>query len=524
MPTLEETLDAAKTLRVSAPDRAALLQQVQETPSLSSSQKETLSAALQQRDDPAPALAGRPRQEMQDWEYFPVYLSSAVWKLLTDQHAPELQKLKTLARHLAKLGLRCPTEGTIAVVCSVLQLGGMESWDGHKSLQYLNTVKGILRSELALWKNTASNVLTELPLQHPPQVLQVMGSDPPVAVDCMPVKLDRLLMVARSMPRRKTHRQAKLPSGTSSLAGPPAGQDAFHAFTVLLHQFASVAAQGRDAASQIQLLEAGRKAVAQTKDPAARRVQKMLADLPAEPDTVKAREAPPVPASTGPRLALEDDCAEPSYAASSNPQKAEASAGAQSAPPASAPPPAAAASPPAPADKAPQAVDPAANLGMQARSEKVGPRVPLQESLLRLRAALHGAPEQKPAESAEKAPHTRKRPAAATDLQTTGSGMKRPSAKAKAKAISPDMAEGSAPKRTAVKRDPASSLSPAKVSALKRPAAKKTAKSKAKAKLVQLTLPSMATRVRQFPSGCSRCRYTRACTFSCWQRRLRRNA
>ena len=87
MPTLEETLDAAKTLRVSAPDRAALLQQVQETPSLSSSQKETLSAALQQRDDPAPALAGRPRQEMQDWEYFPVYLSSAVWKLLTDQHA-----------------------------------------------------------------------------------------------------------------------------------------------------------------------------------------------------------------------------------------------------------------------------------------------------------------------------------------------------------------------------------------------------------------------------------------------------
>ena len=320
MPTLEETLDAAKTLRVSAPDRAALLQQVQETPSLSSSQKETLSAALQQRDDPAPALAGRPRQEMQDWEYFPVYLSSAVWKLLTDQHAPELQKLKTLARHLAKLGLRCPTEGTIAVVCSVLQLGGMESWDGHKSLQYLNTVKGILRSELALWKNTASNVLTELPLQHPPQVLQVMGSDPPVAVDCMPVKLDRLLMVARSMPRRKTHRQAKLPSGTSSLAGPPAGQDAFHAFTVLLHQFASVAAQGRDAASQVQLLEAGRKAVAQTKDPAARRVQKMLADLPAEPDTVKAREAPPVPASTGPRLALEDDCAEPSYAASSNPQ------------------------------------------------------------------------------------------------------------------------------------------------------------------------------------------------------------
>ena len=47
------------------------------------------------------------------------------------------------------------------------------------------------------------------------------------------------------------------------------------------------------------------------------------------------------------------------------------------------------------------------------------------------------------------------------------------------------MAEGSAPKCTAVKRDPASSLSPAKVSALKRPAAKKTAKSKAKAKLAQ---------------------------------------
>ena len=201
---------------------------------------------------------------MQDWEYFPVYLSSAVWKLLTDQHA---QKLKTLAMP----GLR---------------IGGS-----------------------------------------------------------MPVKIDGLLLV----PRRKTHRRPALRSRC-------------------LPCFHYSATRKGVTPLQLQLLEAGRKV---SKDQAARRAQKMLADLPAEPDTV-AQKAPPVPASTGLRGRLR----RAQLGCKLQPQ-AEAPANAQSAPPAPA-------SAPWQQGRLRQRTKPA-NLRTQAHSKKVG-----------LRAALHGSSDHRP--------------------------------------------------------------------------------------------------------------------------------
>ena len=62
------------------------------------------------------------RSPMQDWTCFPLYLSMAVWNLL--QHTQgQLQKIDGLADYLiCELGLRNPSEMTMATVAALLSM------------------------------------------------------------------------------------------------------------------------------------------------------------------------------------------------------------------------------------------------------------------------------------------------------------------------------------------------------------------------------------------------------------------
>ena len=154
-----EKLDRAAVENLDPTQRAELLLHL-ERPDVSDERRQQILDALARATAPRPG-EGQARK-MQDWLLFPLFLQQRHWQLLQASEGGELPKIRGISRHLAELGLRAPSEHTMAMIVSVLHGGKLDHWDPQKLHNYFLTVKGLVRPELQRWKSAAQIVPQEL--------------------------------------------------------------------------------------------------------------------------------------------------------------------------------------------------------------------------------------------------------------------------------------------------------------------------------------------------------------------------
>ena len=180
------------------------------------------------------------RSPMQDWTCFPLYLSMAVWNLL--QHTQgQLQKIDGLADYLiCELGLRNPSEMTMATVAALLSMHDPNGQAARSSAQQmyalLQTCRSRFKSVMARARAASREVVAyvqQLPSDTsrlPAQLVQARFAHgfSPAQVD-----LQELSRHARAWPLRETNNLV-LGQGTQQAAA--TGSDALS----LLQQAATV--------------------------------------------------------------------------------------------------------------------------------------------------------------------------------------------------------------------------------------------------------------------------------------------
>ena len=79
---------------------------------------------------------------MQDWRNFPFFLTQEIWKHLEETPGlPQKNRMERLSRFLVNvLGMRNPSEQTMAVMCALICRTEMDSSRLSASLQTLKTL------------------------------------------------------------------------------------------------------------------------------------------------------------------------------------------------------------------------------------------------------------------------------------------------------------------------------------------------------------------------------------------------
>ena len=154
-----------------------------------------------------PSACGR--RPLQNYLALPRYLTQSLWASLQGSEPEEL-RLEKLVRHAARLGLRCPTEPTFAMLLTL-------SFQGARTEQKQRQVLSEHKPRIKRWLNEPSpaDYLEVLPedvnLLPASLVAAAFGQDP--RVDC-PLDEKQLLGVAMQWPLRQRQ------SGGSMLAAP----------------------------------------------------------------------------------------------------------------------------------------------------------------------------------------------------------------------------------------------------------------------------------------------------------------
>ena len=146
------------------------------------------------------------RRPCQDFTLLPLYLTKELWDLVMDQSSDRAFVLQCLCEHGTRLSLRCPTEGTMAVLVALAyrpQLFSMSKKDKHTLLLSKknmlkkacgNTVPG------AIYLEALPSVTSELPEDLRGQAFPDTGQ-PHIA----PIPAQDILSMAASIPLRSSH-------------------------------------------------------------------------------------------------------------------------------------------------------------------------------------------------------------------------------------------------------------------------------------------------------------------------------
>lgn len=163
----------------------------------------------------------RSRLSMQDWRCLPSYLSQEIWSQVLNTEGDFLPVLERIGRHVGKLGLRCPTEGTTAVVTAILlkrQGGALENRQMHT--MYLNCKAHLstMLMRMRMEPIPGDVYITSLPAdpQSPdvPEALRVLAFPDGVMQPLQAYSMEDLIGIAREIPLRKTHGSISKASGS----------------------------------------------------------------------------------------------------------------------------------------------------------------------------------------------------------------------------------------------------------------------------------------------------------------------
>ena len=151
-------------------DATPLVSQIQQSQRWTSAHKETLLGTIHMKVQATTSQKiYRSRMPMQDYSLFPLYLTSADWQVVQDKHANVVQRSTCLLNRLWALGMRTPSEPTIAMITVVLLLCEPERLnDGLQLRSSYITVKGMVKQFLE--GQGSDQALPEVLVKLPPTV------------------------------------------------------------------------------------------------------------------------------------------------------------------------------------------------------------------------------------------------------------------------------------------------------------------------------------------------------------------
>ena len=137
------------------------------------------------------------RAVMQDWTCFPAFLTASLWHALETK--TDVEAMQQITQHLARMGLRNPTESTTAVMVALLRLQ-RPAEDMAKQHNYLITCKSHMQLSISVAPRT-DYIVARLPADvqlADPRLRQLAEASEPVVaprVSLMEVFLGYVLKI-----------------------------------------------------------------------------------------------------------------------------------------------------------------------------------------------------------------------------------------------------------------------------------------------------------------------------------------
>ena len=140
---------------------ATLLARIQQENLWTDIQKQALGTCIQEKVQEGMKGQGfTNRTQMQDYQYFPLYLTTQEWSFIQQQRVHETQTCNLMVERIVKLRCKAPSEDTQAMVTTLCLLGDHSRFNDGLMLRaaYIN-MKGIIKGSL----KTAVASLNESP-------------------------------------------------------------------------------------------------------------------------------------------------------------------------------------------------------------------------------------------------------------------------------------------------------------------------------------------------------------------------
>eukprot|EP00435_Cladocopium_sp_Y103_P008762 s2016_g2.t1 len=163
----------------------------------------------------AAAEVAQRRANMQDFRTFPYFLTAEVWSYLEPSSVPQMNRMEKLSRFMVNvLGLRHPSEPTMAMMCALICRTETEPSRLSASLQMLktvlktNTVRAMNQGVAlpgGVYLETLPSAFADLPDVVRQHFAGVVFVAPPQAVN-----VSEVMQLARGIPLRNTHRTMAL--------------------------------------------------------------------------------------------------------------------------------------------------------------------------------------------------------------------------------------------------------------------------------------------------------------------------
>ena len=155
---------------------ATLLAMIQQENLWTDIQKQALGTCIQEKVQEGMKGQGfSNRTQMQDYQYFPLYLTAQEWSFIQQQRVHETQKCNLMVERIVKLGCKAPSEDTQAMVTTLCLLGDHSRFNDGLMLRsaYIN-MKGIIKESL----KTAVASLNESPTAAALPFIRVLPAIP----------------------------------------------------------------------------------------------------------------------------------------------------------------------------------------------------------------------------------------------------------------------------------------------------------------------------------------------------------
>jgi hypothetical protein len=171
--------------------------------------KEALAAKVAALESKTSEASGRRRN--QDYLQLPNYLTADIWDQLRSSKLNSAQRLDVVCRHAAALGLRCPSEKSIAMLLALSHAMYQEPYEDEK-LNLVNQYRARIGKHMAL-PATAEHLL-QLPAKHEdlPAGIAAIAFASGCRVDAPP-KLPDFRAVAEAWPVRTSRGGKDFDSG-----------------------------------------------------------------------------------------------------------------------------------------------------------------------------------------------------------------------------------------------------------------------------------------------------------------------
>lgn len=417
---------------------ATLLALVQQEPLWKEDHKQSLGTVIQEKVQESTKRFGATstRCQMQNFEQFPLYLTSREWRMAQQQGVHEIQKCNLMVERCMKLGCKCPSEDTMAMITTMCLLGDPARFNDGLMLRsaYMN-MKNCIKAALKAGANQNEDkglpfvrTLPSLPGAMSPEIMRAAydDGDGPAATLPEGVRMHELMQLKSTIPLRANRLtlQLQVPKAAPALPFMMPGMAMGNPF---MNQFAAQFSNMMAAGMQQAVANVG--------------FQPNNVSQPSQPSRFQALEAAPAPEPAVPQALPEV----------------------------------------VPVEEKPQ-----------------------EKRLL----AIENTPSKKPKETHEMSEEKEKEKGSlAVNAQLEKALDKRNQTK---KDTQPEM---NLPKNPPIQKKPAAA--PKAGNVMKRPSGKSgNRSSKGKG-----PIPSKETRIRLMPDGCSKCRWVKGCTPSCWVNR-----